>query len=115
MAATGYAVGAVAHLSVAHISGMTGLIVGSIVGIFCPLGDLGKSLLKRQFNLKSTSDLIPGHGGVLDRIDTWLWAGVISFYLIRAFFFNPFCSKGILEHIGRPGIWHLDRFAKIIS
>ena len=85
-AATGYAVGAVAHLSVAHISGMTGLIVGLVVGIFCPLGDLGKSLLKRQFNLKSTSDLIPGHGGVLDRIDTWLWAGVISFYLIRAFF-----------------------------
>ena len=85
-AATGYAVGAVAHLSAAHISGLTGLLVGLVVGIFCPLGDLGKSLLKRQFNLKSTSGLIPGHGGVIDRIDTWLWAGVISFYLVRAFF-----------------------------
>lgn len=85
-AVTGYAVGAIANLSVAHISGLTGLIIGSVVGIFCPLGDLGKSLLKRHFSLKSTSSLIPGHGGVLDRIDTWLWAGVISFYLIRAFF-----------------------------
>jgi phosphatidate cytidylyltransferase len=85
-AVTGYAIGAVANLTVPHISGLTGLMVGSVVGIFCPLGDLGKSLLKRQFNLKSTSNLIPGHGGVLDRIDTWLWAGVISFYLIRAFF-----------------------------
>jgi len=84
--ATGWAVGAVTHLSVPHINGLTGLIVGLVVGIFCPLGDLGKSLLKRQFNLKSTSGLIPGHGGVLDRIDTWLWAGVISFYLIRTFF-----------------------------
>jgi len=85
-AATGYAAGVLAHLQVAHISGSTGLLIGLAVGIFCPLGDLGKSLLKRQFNLKSTSELIPGHGGVLDRIDTWLWAGVISFYLIRAFF-----------------------------
>ncbi len=84
--ATGWAVGTLAHLSVAHISWVTGLLVGSAVGIFCPLGDLGKSLLKRQFNLKSTSKLIPGHGGVLDRIDTWLWAGVISFYLIKVFF-----------------------------
>ena len=85
-AVTGYAVGAVANLSVPHISGSTGLMLGTVVGIFCPLGDLGKSLLKRQFNLKSTSNLIPGHGGVLDRVDTWLWAGLISFYLIRAFF-----------------------------
>jgi phosphatidate cytidylyltransferase len=81
-AVTGYAVGAIANLSVAHISGLTGLIIGLAVGVFCPLGDLGKSLLKRQFNLKNTSNLIPGHGGVLDRMDTWLWAGVISYYLI---------------------------------
>jgi phosphatidate cytidylyltransferase len=83
---TGYAIGAIAAMTVPHISGFSGLIVGLAVGVFCPLGDLGKSLLKRQFNLKHTSDLIPGHGGILDRVDTWLWAGVISFYLIRAFF-----------------------------
>jgi phosphatidate cytidylyltransferase len=85
-ALTGYVVGTIAHLSVANISGLTGLIIGLVVGIFCPLGDLGKSQFKRHFNLKNTSDLIPGHGGVLDRVDTWLWAGVISYYLIRAFF-----------------------------
>lgn len=85
-AVTGYTVGAIANLSAAHISGITGLIIGLAVGIFCPLGDLGKSLLKRQFSVKSTSNLIPGHGGVLDRIDTWLWAGVISYYLIKVFF-----------------------------
>ena len=85
-AVTGYAVGAIANLSIPHISGLTGLMIGSVVGVFCPLGDLGKSVLKRQFNLKSTSSLIPGHGGVLDRIDTWLWASAISYYLIRAFF-----------------------------
>jgi phosphatidate cytidylyltransferase len=62
------------------------LIIGMVVGILCPLGDLGKSILKRQFSLKDTSSLIPGHGGVLDRVDTWLWAGVVSYYLIKAFF-----------------------------
>jgi phosphatidate cytidylyltransferase len=42
-------------------------------------------MLKRQFNLKDSSHIIPGHGGILDRIDTWLWAAVISFYLISWF------------------------------
>jgi phosphatidate cytidylyltransferase len=85
-ALTGYIVGVIAHLSVPTISGWIGLVIGLIVGIFCPLGDLGKSQFKRYFNLKNTSDLIPGHGGVLDRVDTWLWAGVISYYLITLIF-----------------------------
>lgn len=64
------------------INGLNGLIIGMIVSLLAPLGDLGKSMLKRQFNLKDTSHLIPGHGGILDRIDTWLWAAAISYYLI---------------------------------
>lgn len=84
--ATGWAVGAIASLYTTSISASDGLIIGMVVGILCPLGDLGKSILKRQFSLKDTSSLIPGHGGVLDRVDTWLWAGVVSYYLIKAFF-----------------------------
>jgi phosphatidate cytidylyltransferase len=46
-----------------------GLILGLILGIFSPLGDLGESMLKRQFNVKDTSNIFPCHGGVLDRMD----------------------------------------------
>jgi len=69
----------------ANITWKQGLITGIIVGTTCPLGDLAKSLVKRQFGLKNTGSIIPGHGGVLDRIDTWLWAGPAVYFLILIF------------------------------
>ncbi len=69
----------------ANINGLNGLIIGMIVSLVALLGDLGESMLKRQFDLKDTSQLIPGHGGILDRIDTWLWAAAISYYMITFF------------------------------
>jgi phosphatidate cytidylyltransferase len=82
----GYAAGAISAQFDPALSGYKGLLLGLAVGLVSPLGDLGKSLIKRQFNLKHTSNLIPGHGGVLDRVDTWLWAGVVGYYLIVFFF-----------------------------
>jgi len=81
---TGYASAMIARAFNPAFIGTQGLLLGLVVGLLCPLGDLGKSLFKRQFNLKNTSELIPGHGGVLDRVDTWLAAGAVSYYLIIA-------------------------------
>ena len=61
-------------------------LLGLVIAIITPLGDLGESMIKRQVGIKDSSQLIPGHGGVFDRIDSWLWAGVIGYYFITWFF-----------------------------
>ena len=59
------------------------LLVGlAIVGLGI-VGDLFESLLKRSAGIKDSSALIPGHGGVLDRIDAMLFAGPVFYVLLR--------------------------------
>ncbi|MCL5429716.1 MAG: phosphatidate cytidylyltransferase [Chloroflexi bacterium] len=63
-------------------------LLGLVIGIVPTLGDLGISMIKREMHQKDTSDILPGHGGVLDRIDSWLWAMPIGYYLILFLFLN---------------------------
>lgn len=59
-----------------------GLVLGVVLGILSPIGDLGESMLKRQFGVKDSGRIFAAHGGMMDRMDTWIWGAVISFYLI---------------------------------
>jgi phosphatidate cytidylyltransferase len=64
-------------------------LLGFILGVLTILGDLGESMIKRQVGVKDSGKLLPGHGGAFDRIDSWLWAGVIAYYVITWLFITP--------------------------
>lgn len=57
-----------------------GLILGALVAFLAPFGDLAKSMVKRQMKVKDFSALIPGHGGMFDRIDSLLFVAPTMYY-----------------------------------
>lgn len=64
---------------------LQGAFLGLVIGALAPLGDLGESMLKRQGGLKDSSNVFPGHGGFLDRIDSWIWAAALGYLMIQFF------------------------------
>jgi len=68
------------------INPLQGGLLGLVIGGLAPLGDLGESMLKRQGGLKDSSSIFPGHGGFLDRIDSWIWGAAIGYFMIQFLF-----------------------------
>ncbi|HXQ60603.1 MAG TPA: phosphatidate cytidylyltransferase, partial [Acidimicrobiales bacterium] len=58
-------------------------ILGLVVAVLAPVGDLCESLIKRDLGLKDMGSLLPGHGGILDRVDGLLFVLPATYYLVR--------------------------------
>lgn len=80
----GAVVGAIASIYVfcLPLEWWQAIIFGLVGGVAGPLGDLAESLMKRQVGLKDAGNLIPGHGGLLDRADSLLFTAPILYYVI---------------------------------
>lgn len=63
------------------------LLLGLLISIVSPLGDLGISLLKRESDVKDSSNLFGSHGGALDRVDSLIWSVAMAYYV--TLYFQP--------------------------
>lgn len=61
------------------------LVLGIVVAVAAPLGDLSQSMIKRHLGVKDMGRLMPGHGGILDRVDGLLFVLPATYFVVKAF------------------------------
>ena len=81
MFALGY-LAIVAKINGMDVNYLNGIILALLASVFSQIGDLAASRIKREYGVKDFGNLIPGHGGILDRFDSALLISPIIYYLL---------------------------------
>ncbi len=76
---------AVSLLPALHHPWWQGAIIGGVLAVVSTMGDLAESLIKRDLGVKDMGTLLPGHGGVMDRMDSLLPSAVVAWALLSLF------------------------------
>lgn len=79
MLAFGYVAGKISNVDVNYVNLA---ILGVLSGLFSQLGDLTASIIKRQFDVKDYGNVLPGHGGVMDRLDSIILMAPLVYYFV---------------------------------
>lgn len=85
----------------ADLTLLQALIGGLIVTLSAQLGDLSESLIKRDAGVKDSSNILPGHGGMLDRFDGYLFAIPVAYYYFMYFTHGKNVLIEFIEYLGK--------------
>ena len=77
--------GAILGATLLHLAIWQGIAVGVATAACATLGDLGESMIKRDIGIKDMGSILPGHGGIMDRLDSLLLVAPVSWLLLSAF------------------------------
>ena len=78
----GMITGALSRVAAARRAWWEGALTGALLVVSATLGDLVESLIKRDLGIKDMGRLLPGHGGLMDRLDSMLPTAVVSYLVL---------------------------------
>ena len=93
---TGLIIGKLINISLYHA-----FVLSLITTVMAQLGDLSESLIKRDAGVKDSGHSLPGHGGFLDRADSYLFSVPVAYYYIKFFILSGLTFPMIMDFIGK--------------